>query len=110
MEAKFSFDAIKNTEGTIQMGRIPITIPFAGDCMGEGTNSRTSPAQKPHRPGLLYVRIRRQLPLVGDYDFNDVVPLTETYFSSPRENMNGDQAHTVDVTPLLQQEQASCWA
>lgn len=61
-EAKF-LDAIKNTEGTIsKWGR----IPHHHSCRrlyGRRQYSGRVRLRNPYRPGLLYVRIRRQLPV-----------------------------------------------
>ena len=76
-EAKF-LDAIKNTEGTIsKWGESPITIP-AGDCTGEGNTPSDSGSETPTDPIPYTYVFEDNFPLVGDYDFNDVVLDVET--------------------------------
>ena len=78
-EAKF-LDAIKNTEGTIsKWGESPITIP-AGDCTGEGNTPDESGSETPTDPVSYTYVFEDNFPLVGDYDFNDVVLDVETYY------------------------------
>ena len=78
-EAKF-LDAIKNTQGTIsKWGESPITIP-AGDCTGEGNTPDESGSETPTDPVSYTYVFEDNFPLVGDYDFNDVVLDVETYY------------------------------
>ena len=78
-EAKF-LDAIKNTEGTIsKWGESPITIP-AGDCTGEGNTPDESGSETPTDPVSYTYVFEDNFPLVGDYDFNDVVLDVETRY------------------------------
>lgn len=96
-EAKF-LDAIKNTEGTIsKWGESPITIP-AGDCTGEGNTPGRVRLRNPYRPGLLYVRIRRQLP-VGRRLRLQRCGLGRGDLLSPREKYEPHQAHTARRDP-----------
>ena len=82
-EAKF-LDAIKNTEGTIsKWGESPITIP-AGDCTGEGNTPDESGSELPQE-GIPYTYVfEDNFPLVGDYDFNDVVLDVTTSYQRER--------------------------
>ena len=78
-EAKF-LDAIKNTQGTIsKWGESPITIP-AGDCTGEGNTPDESGSETPTDPVSYTYVFEDNFPLVGDYDFNDVVLDVETRY------------------------------
>lgn len=78
-EAKF-LDAIKNTQGTIsKWGESPITIP-AGDCTGEGNTPDESGSETPTDPVSYTYVFEDNFPLVGDYDFNDVVLDVETHY------------------------------
>lgn len=70
--AKF-LDAIKNSEGSIsKWGESPITIP-AGDCTGEGNTPNDSGSETPETPMSYTYVFEDNFPMVGDYDFNDVV-------------------------------------
>lgn len=94
--AKF-FDAIKNTEGTIsKWGESPITIP-AGDCTGEGNTPDESGSETPTDPVSYTYVFEDNFPLVGDYDFNDVVLDVETYYHREK-NTNHIKRIQLDVT------------
>lgn len=71
-QARF-LEALKNTDGTIsKWGESPITIP-SGDCTGEGNKPNDSGSDTPvDQMSYTYV-FEDNFPLVGDYDFNDVV-------------------------------------
>lgn len=66
-------DAIKDTGGTLShWGESPILIP-AGDCTGEG-NTPADSGSELSDDGIPYTYVfEDNYPLVGDYDFNDVV-------------------------------------
>ncbi len=65
-------NALKNTDGTIsKWGESPIIIP-AGDCTGEG-NRPGGGSDTPDTPITYTYVFEDNFPLVGDYDFNDVV-------------------------------------
>ncbi len=94
--AKF-LDAIKNTEGTIsKWGESPITIP-AGDCTGEGNTPDESGSETPTDPVSYTYVFEDNFPLVGDYDFNDVVLDVETYYHREK-NTNHIKRIQLDVT------------
>lgn len=94
--AKF-LDAIKNTEGTIsKWGESPITIP-AGDCTGEGNTPDESGSEPPTDPVSYTYVFEDNFPLVGDYDFNDVVLDVETYYHREK-NTNHIKRIQLDVT------------
>ena len=95
-EAKF-LDAIKNTEGTIsKWGESPITIP-AGDCTGEGNTPDESGSETPTDPVSYTYVFEDNFPLVGDYDFNDVVLDVETYYHREKKT-NHIKRIQLDVT------------
>lgn len=95
-EAKF-LDAIKNTEGTIsKWGESPITIP-AGDCTGEGNTPNESGSEPPTDPVSYTYVFEDNFPLVGDYDFNDVVLDVETYYHREKKT-NHIKRIQLDVT------------
>ena len=94
--AKF-LDAIKNTEGTIsKWGESPITIP-AGDCTGEGNTPNESGSETPTDPVSYTYVFEDNFPLVGDYDFNDVVLDVETYYHREKKT-NHIKRIQLDVT------------
>lgn len=94
--AKF-LDAIKNTEGTIsKWGESPITIP-AGDCTGEGNTPDESGSETPTDPVSYTYVFEDNFPLVGDYDFNDVVLDVETYYHREKKT-NHIKRIQLDVT------------
>ena len=95
-EAKF-LDAIKNTEGTIsKWGESPITIP-AGDCTGEGNTPDESGSETPTDPVSYTYVFEDNFPLVGDYDFNDVVLDVKTYYHREKKT-NHIKRIQLDVT------------
>ena len=95
-KAKF-LDAIKNTEGTIsKWGESPITIP-AGDCTGEGNTPDESGSETPTDPVSYTYVFEDNFPLVGDYDFNDVVLDVETYYHREKKT-NHIKRIQLDVT------------
>ena len=95
-EAKF-LDAIKNTQGTIsKWGESPITIP-AGDCTGEGNTPNESGSETPTDPVSYTYVFEDNFPLVGDYDFNDVVLDVETYYHREKKT-NHIKRIQLDVT------------
>ncbi len=95
-EAKF-LDAIKNTQGTIsKWGESPITIP-AGDCTGEGNTPDESGSETPTDPVSYTYVFEDNFPLVGDYDFNDVVLDVETYYHREKKT-NHIKRIQLDVT------------
>lgn len=71
-EAQF-LEAIKNSNGTIsKWGDSPIVIP-EGDCTGTG-NTPNDTGSEITTEGIPYTYVfEDNFPLVGDYDFNDVV-------------------------------------
>ena len=107
-EAKF-LDAIKNTEGTIsKWGESPITIP-AGDCTGEGNTPDESGSETPTDPVSYTYVFEDNFPLVGDYDFNDVVLDVETYYHR-EQKYEPHQAHTARRDPCCGRSKQSRWA
>lgn len=65
--------AIKNSNGTIsKWGESPFTIP-EGDCTGEGNKPNDSGTPTPEEPYTYTYVFEDNFPLVGDYDFNDIV-------------------------------------
>ena len=95
-EAKF-LDAIKNTQGTIsKWGESPITIP-AGDCTGEGNTPDESGSETPTDPVSYTYVFEDNFPLVGDYDFNDVVLDVETRYHREKKT-NHIKRIQLDVT------------
>ena len=94
-EAKF-LDAIKNTEGTIsKWGESPITIP-AGDCTGEGNTPDESGSETPTDPVSYTYVFEDNFPLVGDYDFNDVV--LDVSINHDRSSDNKITTTNIDIT------------
>lgn len=86
-EAKF-LDAIKNSEGSIsKWGESPITIP-AGDCTGEGNTPNDSGSETPNDPIPYTYVFEDNFPMVGDYDFNDVVLDVETEYKREKKTNN----------------------
>lgn len=95
-EAKF-LDAIKNTEGTIsKWGESP--SPFLPETVRAKATPRRVRLRNPYRPGLLYVRIRRQLP-VGRRLRLQRCGLGRGDLLSPREKYEPHQAHTARRDP-----------
>ncbi len=95
-EAQF-LNAIKNTQGTIsKWGESPITIP-AGDCTGEGNTPDESGSETPTDPVSYTYVFEDNFPLVGDYDFNDVVLDVQTYYQR-EEKTNHINRIRLDVT------------
>lgn len=71
-ESKF-LEAIKNSEGSIsKWGESPFTIP-AGDCTGEGNTPNEDGSDITKEPYPFTYVFEDNFPLVGDYDFNDIV-------------------------------------
>ncbi len=71
-QAKF-LEALKNTDGTIsKWGESPCTIP-SGDCTGNGNKPNSSGSDTSKEPMPYTYVFEDNFPLVGDYDFNDVV-------------------------------------
>ncbi len=71
-QAKF-LEALKNTDGTIsKWGESPITIP-SGDCTGKGNKPNDSGSDIPENQMPYTYAFEDNFPLVGDYDFNDVI-------------------------------------
>ena len=90
-------DAIKNNQGTIsKWGESPITIP-AGDCTGEGNTPDESGSETPTDPVSYTYVFEDNFPLVGDYDFNDVVLDVETYYHREKKT-NHIKRIQLDVT------------
>ncbi len=64
---------LKNSDGVLaQWGESPITIP-AGDCTGSGNTPNDSGGGTGTDPIIYTYVFEDNFPLVGDYDFNDVV-------------------------------------
>jgi len=62
-----------NSDGVLaKWGESPILIP-AGDCTGDGNTPNGSGSDTPTDPVLYTYVFEDNFPLVGDYDFNDVV-------------------------------------
>ena len=90
-------DITEDTEGTIsKWGESPITIP-AGDCTGEGNTPDESGSETPTDPVSYTYVFEDNFPLVGDYDFNDVVLDVETYYHREK-NTNHIKRIQLDVT------------
>lgn len=71
-DSKF-LNALKNSDGTIsKWGESPILIP-EGDCTGEGNTPNDTGSETPEEPLPYTYVFEDNYPLVGDYDFNDVV-------------------------------------
>lgn len=73
-------EAIENSGGIVsKWGESPVTIP-SGDCTGDGNTPEDSGSELP-AGGIPYTYVfEDNFPLVGDYDFNDVVLDVETQY------------------------------
>ena len=75
---------------------VKITIP-AGDCTGEGNTPDESGSETPTDPVSYTYVFEDNFPLVGDYDFNDVVLDVETYYHREKKT-NHIKRIQLDVT------------
>lgn len=66
-------EALKQGDGTLaQWDEAPVLIP-TGDCTGEGHLMPSSGTDLPNEPITYTYAFEDNFPLVGDYDFNDIV-------------------------------------
>lgn len=94
-QGKF-LDAIKNSDGSIsKWGESPIVIP-SGDCTGEGNKPDDSGSETPDTPMTYTYVFEDNFPLVGDYDFNDIV--LDAIINYDRGKNNKITATNLDVT------------
>lgn len=94
-EGKF-LDAIKNSDGSIsKWGESPITIP-AGDCTGKGNKPNDSGSETPSDPMPYTYVFEDNFPLVGDYDFNDIV--LDVTIEYDREKDNKIKSTLINIT------------
>ncbi len=86
-EKKTFLHYMMNTKGTLaRWGESPITIP-EGECTGEGNIPESSGDPLPENPLSFSYVFEDNFPMVGDYDFNDVViDVTPIYHRDPKSN------------------------
>lgn len=90
---------LKNSDGVLaQWGESPITIP-AGDCTGSGNTPNNSGGGSTTNPIPYTYVFEDNFPLVGDYDFNDIVlDVTTDYIRDKKTNAIQDIVLNVTLT------------
>lgn len=89
------FQAIKNSNATIsRWDESPLLLP-PGDCTGKG-NTPTEGLGTSKNPYRYTYVFEDNFPLVGDYDFNDVVLDVETYYK--RDEYNRIKEMKINIT------------
>lgn len=94
-------DAIKNSQGTIsKWGESPIVIP-PGDCTSDGNTPIDQGSGTPANPLKYTYVFEDNFPLVGDYDFNDIVLDVAISYIRKDDNYNANnkiKKMQIDVT------------
>ncbi len=90
---------LKNSDGVLaQWGEAPVTIP-AGDCTGSGNTPNNSGGGSNTDPIPYTYVFEDNFPLVGDYDFNDIVlDVTTDYQRNKKTNAIQDIILNVTLT------------
>lgn len=88
---------LENSDGVLaKWGESPILIP-AGDCTGDGNTPNDEGSDTPTSPMPYTYVFEDNFPLVGDYDFNDIVLDVSTIYHR-NETTNAIESIELDVT------------